>query len=284
MTQGQPSDTLVLLVTCSMDETRRDLAHQVVKNLADKLPQAGLNSHFILFDNASKFKDHLSLVPAGAHIIQSPENIGYWSAIKWVLENAEKVTGRAYKYIYMVESDLYHEDFKALEICEKFLDQNNQASCVRTQEFSVRYKWRFDKALKYLPFHVVRSEITLKNLATGERAWFKPSGFRNIYTSNLHAKLPALNRIEALVKVFEKLSAYENFSEGDFFAEMVKLYPHIGVYDGGLFYSIYSRVHKNPGVSGSYSSEKALAEIGYQQTRYSKIVATPQNIDISVAS
>lgn len=284
MMQGQASDTLVLLVTCSMDETRRDLANQVVKNLTDKLPQAGLNSHFILFDNASKFKDHLSQVPAGTHIIQSPENIGYWSAIKWVLENAQNVTGRPYKYIYMVESDLYHKDFKALEVCKEFLDRNNEASCVRTQEFSVRYKWRFDKALKYLPFHVARSEITLKNLATGEKAWFKPSDFKNIYISNLHAKLPALNRIEALAKVFQKLSAYENFSEGDFFAEMVKLYPYIGVYDGGLFYSIYSRAQKNPGVSGSYSSEKALAEIGYQQTRYSRIVEAPQNIEVSVVS
>ena len=282
--QNGPSDTLVLLVTCSMDETRRDLAEQVVRNLAEKLPEAGLSSDFILFDNASKFKEHIALVPLGTHIIQSPENIGYWTAIKWVLQNARNITGKAYKYIYMVESDLYHSDLKALSLCEQFLDRNPQASCVRTQEFSVRNRWRFDKALKFLPFHVTRSEITLKNLATNEKAWFKPSAVKNIYLSNLHAKLPALNRMDALVTVFEKLAAYKGFAEGDFFAEMVKLYPNIGVYDGGLFHSIFSRKSAEPAVSGSYSNEKTLAQIGYQQTRYSKIVETPENIEISVAS
>ncbi|OIN85850.1 MAG: hypothetical protein AUJ12_07900 [Alphaproteobacteria bacterium CG1_02_46_17] len=279
-----PQQTLVCLVTCSMDESRRDLAVRVVQNLADKIPDAGLSNDFILFDNASAFKDHIQYVPQGTKIIQSAENIGYWTAIKWVLENAPQVMGRSYKYIYMVESDLYHTDLKALAECEKFLDACPDASCVRTQEFSVRWRWRFDKGLQFLPFHVTRSEIRLLNLVTNEKAWFKKTSLPHIYKSNLHAKLPALNRVEALKAVFTKLEQQGDFSEGDFFAEMVKIYPHIGVYDGGLFYSIYSRENMKTVVSGSYSGDDQLKKIGYQTTRYSCIVPITQDPEVKVAS
>lgn len=279
-----PQQTLVLLVTCSMDSSRRDLAVQVVKNLAEKIPDAGLSSDFILFDNASALKDHIPYAPQGTKIIQSANNIGYWTAIKWVLENAPQVMGRDYKYIYMVESDLYHTDLKALGECEDFLDSTPDASCVRTQEFSVKQRWRFDKGLKFLPFHVARSEIRLLNLATNEKAWFKKTTLPHIYKSNLHAKLPALNRMDALKSVFSKLEQQGDFSEGDFFAEMVKIYPHIGVYDGGLFYSIYSRENMKTIVSGSYSDDDQLKKIGYQTTRYSRIVPVTQNPEIKIAS
>lgn len=279
-----PQQTLVLLVTCSMDVSRRDLAVQVVQNLAEKIPDAGLSNDFILFDNASTFKDHIQYAPQGTRIIQSTQNIGYWTAIKWVLENAPQIMGRDYKYIYIVESDLYHTDLKALAECEKFLDETPDAACVRTQEFSVRWRWRFDKGLQFLPFHMARSEIRLLNLATNEKAWFRKTSLTHIYKSNLHAKLPALNRVDALKKVFLSLENQGDFSEGDFFAEMVKIYPHIGVYDGGLFYSIYSRENMKTVVSGSYSGDEQLRKIGYQTTRYSRIVPVTINPEVKIAS
>lgn len=277
---NQPIDTLVLLVTCSMDTTRQDLAVSVVQNLAEKLPLAGLNNHFIMFDNASKFDGHIQYVPAGSLIIRSPENLGYWTAIKYVLENARHLMGREYKYIYIIESDLYHTDLCALSSCESFLEKYQNTACVRTQEFSVSQRWRFDKALKFLPFHVTRSEIRLQNLVTNIKAWFKKTDIPHLYRSNLHAKLPALNRFSAMVTVFDRLSKYDEFSEGDFFKEMFNLYPEIGIYDGGIFYSLFSFEDKKV-MSGSYSTQEQLVKTGYQQTRYSKIIPVSHALEIS---
>lgn len=275
-----PTDTLVLLVTCSRDESRRDLAVDVMKNLAQVVPQAGLQDAFAVFDNASLFDDHLHYAPAGTRIIKSAENVGYWSAIKWVLENRTQIFGRDFKYIYLVESDLYHTDLRPLGACEAFLDATPAASCVRTQEFSVRHRWRYSKRLGFLPFHVTRSEIHLINAVDGNKAWFKScKEHPNIFLSNLHAKIPALNRISAMETVFNSLAAKEKFAEYNFFEEMMKLYPHIGVWDGGLFYSLISRETAKC-MSGSYSSPEALARMGYQQTRYASIVPlknSPQN-------
>lgn len=281
---SMPSNTLVLLVTCSLDATREDLAVQVVKNLCEKLPEAGLDKDFILFDNASTFSAHLHHVSAGARVIRSPQNVGYWSAIKWVLNNARDLMGRTYKYIYIVESDLYHTDLRALADCEKFLDDNEDAACVRTQEFSVRSRWRFDKALQFLPFHVGRSEIRLQNLVTNQRAWFKATSIPKLYKSNLHAKLPALNRFDVLREIFDILTGYDVFSEWDFFAEVAKKYDAIGVYDGGIFYSLFSYDDKKTVMSGSYSNAAQLSQTGYQQTRKSKIVDVPANLEISKAA
>src|SRR5690606_36032204 len=100
-------------------------------------------------------------------IIESPDNIGYWSAIKWVLDNAGQMTGRSYRYIYIIESDLCHTDLKPLGACERFLDNHPQTACVRTQEFSVRRRWRYDKEKTFLPFQKRRSLISLRNLVTG---------------------------------------------------------------------------------------------------------------------
>jgi len=276
-----PADTIVLLVTCSRDETRRDLAVAVTKNMAELIPAAGLSQSFVIFDNASTFDDHLAFAPEGTVIVRSPENVGYWSAIKWVLEHRSQLLGRDYKYIYMVESDLTHSDLKPLALCEDFLAATPSASCVRTQEFSVRWRWFFDKRLKRLPFHVTRSEIHLKNEVTKERAWFKPcAAFKGIFLSNLHAKLPALNRLCALDVVFDVLAAKTGFAEQDFFAEMLQRYPHIGVLDGGLFHSLFSRLDKGA-VSGSYSSPQVLAQTGYQQTRKATIKPVLANLGIT---
>jgi len=281
---NSPTDTLVLLVTCSRDESRRDLAVAVTQNMAELIPAAGLQDSFVIFDNASTYDDHLAYAPAGTAIVRSPENVGYWSAIKWVLEHRRELLGRDYKYIYMVESDLTHSDLRPLSLCEAFLNATPTASCVRTQEFSVRWRWRFDKRLKFLPFHVTRSEVHLKNAVTGERAWFKRcADCKGIFLSNLHAKLPALNRLDALVSVFAALAAKGDFTEGDFFVEVLKLYPHIGVLDGGLFHSFFSRLDKET-LSGSYSSAQVLAQTGYQQTRKAKILPVPANLSLSRAS
>lgn len=269
------ASTLVLLVTCSRDATRERMAIDVMKNLAVEIPKAGLDTSFIVFDNASTFRGHLDYLPEGARFIDCPNNIGYWSAIQHVLNIHPALFQRDFDFIYLIESDLVHHDLAALGECEEFLRATPEAACVRTQEFNVQQAWRYDKKLKFLPFHVARSEIHLIDLVTGSKAWFrKAKEFQHIYLSNLHAKLPALNRMDSMKKVFVQLSGQENFSEQDFFVEMRKLHPLIGLYNGGLFHSIFSRENKED-ISGSYIDDKKMAEIGYFATRKSRIVPFP---------
>lgn len=268
-----PTNTLVLLVTCSRDETRRDLATMVTKNLASLVPQAGLQDSFAIFDNASLYKDHLAFAPAGTVIIQSSENVGYWSAIKWVLENLEKVANRTPEFIYLVESDLIHNDLRPLGECEEFLRNHAEAACVRTQEFSVRNRWRYNKDWWFLPFRNLRSVVRQKNEVTGERAFFQRiSRDEKIWMSNLHAKIPALNRVELMRQVFQSLEEKGAFTEKNFFEFVYSIKKRIGIYDGGLFHQLSTPYSKKI-VSGSWSDLASLKRLGYQTTRTAQFFA-----------
>jgi hypothetical protein len=146
------------------------------------------------------------------------------------------------------------------------------ASGVRTQEFSVRWRFRFDKRLRRLPFHVERSAIAMTNQVSGEAAWFRPAiGQDRLYLSNLHPKLPALNRLSALDVVFERLALLQQFTEADFFREMMSTHPLIGVLDGGLFHSLISYSDRKRVVMGSYTNPADLARLGYAPTRTTSI-------------
>ena len=254
----------------------------VAKNLAETVPRAGLADRFVVFDNASTFDDHLACLPPGSLICRAERNVGYWAAIKWVLETRVELFARPFDYLYIVESDLVHWDLRQLAACEAFLDAEQRASGVRTQEFSVRWRWRYDKRLKFLPFHVTRSEVALRNAITGERAWFSPvKEHDGIYLSNLHPKLPALNRISALDTVFAALATKDAFVEADFFRLMMGCHPLIGVFDGGLYHSLISGSEGGTVVTGSYSANQALAKFGYHPTRSARI--SPQVDSVLVA-
>lgn len=278
---GGPRSTLLLVVTCSRDNSRRDLAIRVTRNLADLAPPAGLADRFVVFDNGSTLDDHLALVPRGTVVCRSERNLGYWSAIHWVLAHRGRLFGRPFDYLYIVESDLVHWDLVPLGVCERFLESEPRASCVRTQEFSVRWRWRFDKRWQRLPFHVMRSQIILKNAVTEEKAWFRPAaGVEGVYLSNLHAKLPALNRLDALDEVFGELSEMASFTESDFFRLMMKRHPYSGVYDGGLFRSEVSWADRDRFVMASYTDERQLARLGYQPTRAARIERASTGISV----
>ncbi len=268
-----PASTMMLLVTCSRDEMRRDLAVKVMRNLAELAPAAGLAERFVIYDNASTYDDHLALAPAGCTLVRSTSNDGYWSAIKWTLDNRGDLVDGDLRYIYIVESDLYHHALAPLAECERFLDVEKRAACVRTQEFSVRWRMRYDKRLRRLPFHVERSSIALSNAVSGERAWFrKVPDFERVHLSNLHAKLPALNRLSALEAVFARLAEAGDFSEGDFFREMMQEHPLVGMYDGGLYHALVSWSDRNRVVMASYASDQELESLGYRATRKSRVV------------
>lgn len=286
MTAVRPERTLFLLVTCSRDTSRRDIAVTVTQNVVDRLSVLGLTDRLVVFDNASTYKDHLALLPAGVHICACAENLGYWAAIKWVLDHVNELASFPCEFLYIIESDLVHSDLVPLAMCERFLDSEPSASAVRTQEFSVRHRWRFDKRLRFLPFHVERSQVSLRNVVTNETAWFKAAkGFPGMYVSNLHPKLPALQRVSLLRKVFDQLAAREGFVEADYFAEAMKIKPMIGVLDGGLYHSLTTWSDRGSVISGSYASAGQLVDTGYLPTRVCRIqgVETAQ-VDCRIGS
>jgi|SRR5579885_926226 len=262
--------TFLLLVTCSLDETRRDLAVSVTKNIAGLARSIALAGRFVLFDNASKFTDHLAHAPAGTLLCAANRNIGYWTAIKWVLENRENLRLADCEYLYIIESDLWHYDLSGLSLSEQFLDRTPHAVGVRTQEFSVRWRWRYNKGLRFVPFRKQRSVVQLINQVTGEKAQFTKSAVERVYLSNLHTKLPALNRISDLSAAFSELSKMEFFSEIDFFKLMRDRKPYVGVLDGGLWYQLSTPQTHNT-VSGSWSDQSTLKSLGYRGTRRASI-------------
>lgn len=162
--------------------------------------------------------------------------------------------------------------------CPTSFDVAVSALRLRTQEFSVRWRWRFDKRLHWLPFHVTRSEVSLRNAVTGEPVWFERADAEAvIYLTNFHPKLPALNRLGALRACLARLASRDAFTEADFFAAMMEQHELTGLLDGGLFHALIDRNDRGA-VSGSYSSSGDIARIGYLPTRTARIVQAPAGI------
>ncbi len=101
-----------------------------------------------------------------------------------------------------------------------------------------------------------------------------------MYLSNLHAKLPALNRLDALDRVFGELSEMASFTERDFFRLMMERHPYVGVYEGGLFWSAVSWANRDRFVMASYTDERHLGRLGYQPTRAARIERAPGEISV----
>lgn len=263
-------EVLLLLVISSQEIERANLARQTLENLKKLLGEISID--LLVFDNGSKIKNYKKSFPKNAKLVESPNNLGYWSAIYWVL-NQKSIIKR---YIYIIESDLIHLSLQELKEIKRFLDENPEINCVRTQEFSVRLKWKFNKKLKFLPFHNTRSEISLRNIATGRKARFKRvDGFKGIYKSNLHPKLPAFHRWESLRIQFEKLREMKNFSEADYFKIATKESSYIGIHDPGLYYSLSTRENASKIPAASYL-EKSDSDGNYKSTREGTILLYPE--------
>lgn len=278
----KPENTLFLLITCSLDDSRNDVAKRVTKNISELISFINQPQRLIVFDNASKYLDHLPFIDKNSFICKSSKNLGLWSAIDWVLNNYQDLTKEKFKYLYIIESDCYHFNFSNLKNCENFLRLNKDISCIRTQEFKLNQKWRFNKKLHYLPFYKERSAVNLRNAVTNEKAFFlRERKFQKIYKSNLHPKLPSFHRISALKKVFRSLSKMRNFTEQDYFRVSMSFNKYIGILDNGMYYYLSSANSKEI-VSGSWSNSDHLAKIGYLRTRKSEILKYSSN-DIKIS-
>jgi len=266
------SSTLIILVTCSLDKSREKLAHDVIDNLVSEGQRNGFLSDLVIFDNHSTYQAPLQGLPPEVKVYQSSKNIGYWGALHWLLENVDRF-GKNYKYTYVVESDLIHHDMKRLDDCEAFLDAHPDVGGVRTQEFSVRWRWLYDKQFAFLPFSRRRSLVRLRNAINGQYAWFKLADPKaRIFYTNLHAKIPAFNRLSAMQKVFSEIAKHEMTTEYEFMKFYYALFPKMAILDGGLYH--LEGFDDAEVVHGSWSSQRKLDEFGYFKSRASPVIAS----------
>lgn len=265
------SKVAYLLVSCCLEQTRADIFSEVVKNLSEQAP--GLLKVATVFDNASTMINIEGLGLRFSNVYQANRNVGYWTAIDWWLRSLEVDPP---DYTYIIESDMIHYRFSALDGCVRYLDANPNTGAVRLHEYSVADRRLYDKdnplpeskryAWRSHTNHVTGAKV---KLAQAAEPWSE------IYETNFLTHLPALNRYKAMASAFGALRNMEKFSELDFQKAYHAVHPMIAILDGGIF-------HDRPGsfgaptVTGSWTPQKELQRIGYQNTRYATIVPADQ--------
>ncbi len=258
-------------MTCSRERTREIAAIQSSQTVLREMQTNGLMGQFILFDNASSHTGHMEIWPEKTNLLIASKNIGYWSAINWVLHNHQDILGRSFKYIYIMESDCLQYNIYKLASCEKWLDGNPDAGAVRCQEYSRRFWFLYDKRYSCLPFHKIDSAVAHYNGATHEKIVFGAMDrATGIFKTNFHSKLPALNRMCDMMRVFDCLALKRHFDEGDFMLECQELFQVVGVLNGGTYRSM-GNDPLGKLISGSYSSPELISKIGYRATREDNI-------------
>lgn len=275
------NNTLFLYVTCSRDRTRELAAIKSSQTVLREMQANGLMDQFLMFDNASSYKGHIKIWPNGTNLLVASKNIGYWSAVHWVLLNHQNLLGRSFKYLYIMESDCLQYDIHKLANCEIWLDNNPDAGAVRCQEYSRRFWFLYDKRYKWLPFHKGASAVAHYNGATEEKIIFGSRDRRTgIYRTNFHSKLPAVNRVSHMLDIFSRLALKRCFGEGDFMRECQAVFQAVGVLDGGTFRALGNEPSTKM-VTGSYSNDTKLKEIGYLPTRSDQIVSQGFTVNIT---
>lgn len=265
------NDILYLLVTCSLEKTRFNVLEQVVQNLKSFEDQDFLH-HMIVFDNASTIVESDTMLTSNfLNVVKSKHNVGFWSAIRWVLRNYQTILGRQYKYLYVIESDLIHTDdaFKRLEDVEHFLDENGKVGFVRVEEFFVNQRHLYDKQRPCVDSRQY-AWCVQNNFLTRERVWFDIADEKaKIYKTNFLAKIPTVSRLEVMYEIFEKLAKLESFNEMTFQKLYHEYHKQSAILDGGIFHSKLGNTPESV-LMGSYVQNGN--SIGYRETRSDFIV------------
>lgn len=260
-----------LLVTCCLEESRAQLLGQVVANLRDQAPE--LATRLTVFDNASTAEGTRELLTSTFNNVwQSDRNVGYWSAIHWWLQTCKHRVDPP-KYTYIIESDMVHYGFNKLYGCAKYLDDNPDVGSIRLHEYSVADRHLYNKDV---PHPESRRGLwqSHTNRATGKPVKIDHSS-GDIWSTTFLTQLPALNRYETMLQVFDELAQLKKFSEFDFQSRYWQRYHRTGILDGGVFHC-----NLNPygakGITGSWTSEADLKRLGYQTTRMATITPPDQ--------
>jgi hypothetical protein len=275
---------LFVLVTCSRDKSRDSALKNTINSLAKENRVSRICNSLIVFDNDSLFKNSLKELPNDVKIINSRSNIGYWGALDWVFKNFANISERSYEYVHPIESDLILYDTRKLTSAVRFLDRFENYHTVRTQEFSVKLPWRYFKESPAF-IRKNRSCVSGYDFITKKKVRFsKIEEIPDMFTTQWHAKVPALHRFAVLKSAFGHLADLRSFKEGDFMRYMHSAAPQgIGVLDGGIYYDQLG-TPDSEGVSGSYSSQQDLDRHQYMGTRIATITGEVPEVFLSSPS
>lgn len=263
---GSAADTLKVLVTCTMDSTREKALQACLNSLEIEHKRCGFAKNLIVVDNNSKINEPLLKFGIDCPKLTFSQNIGYWGAVLWALENCESIFGRSFEFVHPVESDLVFYKTERLECAVNYLKNSTNVNTVRTQEFSVRYRHRFFKGNRSL-FAKNRSRVAPYNGVTGEKLRLIQSSVDGkVWETNWHPKMPALHRFDALKSCLNRLKLCGPFTELDFMRIMSSGTDRVAVLDGGIYYSLLAAPRKGE-VTGSYSPPSDLEKYGYRTTR-----------------
>jgi len=280
-------DTLYLLVTCTMEETRFQVLKKCVENINCNFSDHNINNDFLVFDNCSSQKGHDEFLTNNfKNVYKSKKNVGLWSGINWVLKNYKSKMNREYKNICLIESDLIFYRTDQLRNIELFLDseESSNVGCVRIKEYSVKDNHLFDKSKVNPRMKTYRSRCSHVNYMTKNRVTYEETSFKNIYNTNFHSLICAFNRIDFLKSIFENLAKYEKvFIEGDFYREAYQIKEKCAVLDEGCFYELSADINRNnPGsiyIESSYTDVAKLKELGYVETRLNNRITSQFKVE-----
>lgn len=259
-----------LLVTCCRDPSRTNILRQVVENIKQQVPQ--LLYSLTVLDNASTEPGVNELLTSTfRHVYQADQNVGFWSACHWWL--TVELAKQPPKYVYVIESDMVHYAFDKLWTCASYLERHSDVGSVRLHEYSVANRNLYNKDT---PQSNSRSNLwqSHTNRITGKPVELVHSD-GDVWETTFLTQVPALNRYDAMVDVFNHLAQMGSFIEPDFQALYWQKYQKTGIVDGGIF-NCDLNPHGTPGITGSWSDEKTLASLGYKPTRTASITPTDQ--------
>ena len=266
-----PTDrTFYLLVSCCVEESRFDILQKVINQLSKQLKGIDRGMPITVFDNGSTHpgtRECLTeTLPLQTYAAQT--NKGYWSAIKWVLDNVD-LTG--YDFIHIIESDHLYYDFQRIGEAEAFLKTHPDVGSIRLQEYSVAEQHLYNKTLARADGRRY-AWVSHVNSATGKAVELQETDTSQIYSSNFLTQLHSLNRLQPIIEVFNDLSKLERFSEPDFQRMYHELYPTVAILDGGIFHAKLGFTLDNPkALSGSWSHD--VSRLGYKTTRQDTILS-----------
>ena len=267
------NDVGYLLVTCCLEESRAQILKQVVENLQKEAPE--LKETLTVFDNASIVDGTVDLLKSNfKNVYRADKNVGYWSAIDWWLDHTAGVPP---KYTHIIESDTLYYGFTRMRECVKYLDRHPYVGSVRLHRYSIAEMYRYNK-------DVPRKDSDRKiwqshyNRVAGINVTFRRMEEGNVWESTFLTVLPALNRYSTMVDVFKELASVPKFSEPDFQRLYWKHFQVTGILDGGLLHGDLGADFDGPTVTGSWTEQEKLQELGYLPTRHAAITPRDQYI------
>jgi hypothetical protein len=263
-----------------MEQSRYDVLEKVIGSIKDEEAKKDffIEDDLIVFDNGSAHPGTVDLLCKNfkKNVFTSLVNKGYWSAVMWALDNYERILGRDYEYIYIIESDHFQFALERIAECEDALDTYEHIGGVRTQEYSVVNKHLYDKDIVHKDRRYA-SSVRHMNCAEKVPVTLERLGETHVYETNFMTALHAVNRLSHLKVVFENLADQEKFQRGefteiDFQIEYYTRYPRIGQLDGGVFHAELGFTPQNAKtLSGSWSNN--VSQYGYKETRRDRILA-----------